>query len=127
MTQSADQGAWVDLTAPEPADVIATAVSRCPDVVALSSGGLRPVATYLTGRQVPGVHVDDDRVRVALVGAMGVPIPTIAAQVRAAVAPFAGGRAIDVDVVDIQPAASAPAREAGQANELRPAPQARGG
>ena len=121
MTQSADQGAWAGLTAPapgpEPADLVAAAVAVCPGVVALSSGGRRPVATYLSGRQVKGVHIDADRIRVALVGAMGVPIPTIAAQVREAVSPYAGGRAVDVDVVDIEPATSAYA----------PAPQVSGG
>lgn len=102
MTQPAEQGAGADLAASEPADLIATAVVGCAGVVSLSSGGLRPVATYLPGRLVPGVHVDDDRIRVALVGAIGVPIPVLAAQVRAAVGPYAAGRAVDVDVVDIQ-------------------------
>ena len=101
MTQAAGEGAWVDLSAS--ADRIAAEVRKCAGVVSLSSRGHRPVATYLPGRQIPGVQLEGDRIRVGVVGAMGVPIPVLASQVRAAVAPFAHGRAIDVDVVDIQP------------------------
>lgn len=104
MTQPAAQGFFpADVAAPDLADRVAAAVQSCSGVVSLSSGGLRPVATYLPGRQVTGVDVDDQRIRVAVVGALGMPIPVLAAQVRAALVPFAGGRVVDVDVVDVQP------------------------
>lgn len=89
----------------EPADLIAAAVLRCPAVVALHPGGHRQVATYLPGRRVAGVHVDDDGIRIALVGVIGVPVRELDAQVRSAVAPYALGRPVDVYVADIQPTA----------------------
>ena len=101
VTHGAGEAGWSDLSAS--VDRIAAEVLRCAGVVALSSKGHRPVATYLPGRQVSGVQLEGDRIRVGVVGAMGVPIPVLAAQVRAAVAPLAHGRAVDVDVVDIQP------------------------
>ena len=88
---------------PDLADLVAEAVKNCSGVVALSSGGRRPVATYLPGRQVSGVHIDDHRIRVGVVGALGMPIPVLAAQIRAALVPYAKGRVVDVDVVDVRP------------------------
>ena len=84
------------------ADAIAAAVTACPAVAALHGGGLRRTATYLPGRLVEGVHVDDDRVRVSVVAAQGVPVAEVAEQIRAAVAPLAPGRAVDVHIADLQ-------------------------
>ena len=108
MTQPAAQGPSAVVVAPSLADQVAAAVRSCSGVVSLASGGRRPVATYLPGRQVTGVHIDDRRIRVAVVGALGMPIPVLAAQVRAALVPFAGNRVVDVDVVDLQPAPDLP-------------------
>ncbi|WP_239137009.1 hypothetical protein [Sphaerisporangium rufum] len=82
----------------EPADRIAAAVTGCPDVAGLARG---PLATYLAGRTVPGVAVRDDAIEVAVVARYGRPLAEIAEQVRAAVAPLAGGRPVDVRVDDI--------------------------
>ncbi len=94
------------------ADAIVAAVTACPAVASLHGGGLRRTATYLPGRLVEGVHIDDDRVRVSVVAFQGIPVSQVADQIRAAVAPLVPGTAIDVHVADLQltelPAAPAP-------------------
>jgi len=84
------------------ADVIAAATSSCPAVVRLVAGFPQVVATYLPGRRVEGVRIEDERVLVSVVLAYGVPVSALDAQVRAALAPHAGGRSIDVHVADVQ-------------------------
>jgi hypothetical protein len=87
-------------TARETADAVAVAVLACPAVVRLVDDGV--VATFLPGRRVGGVRVDDDSCEVAVaVRADGRPIPEIAEQVRAAAATAAGDRAVDVLVADL--------------------------
>jgi hypothetical protein len=91
------------------ADSIATAVLACPAVAALHPGGLvHRTVTYLPGRRVEGVHVDDDRIAVSVVGVQGIPVTLLAGQVRSAIAPLAGGRPIDVHVADVAPLADLP-------------------
>jgi hypothetical protein len=102
--------AWTEAAT---ADAVAAAVAACPAVVSLHGGGLRRTATYLPGRLVEGVHVDEDRVRVAVVAAQGVPVGVLAEQVRAAVAPLAPGRAVDVHVADLQLTGEQPASASG--------------
>lgn len=84
------------------ADAVAAAVAACPAVASLHGGGLRRTATYLPGRLVEGVHLDEDRVRISVVVAAGVPVSVLAEQVRAAVAPLTPGLAVDVHVADVQ-------------------------
>jgi hypothetical protein len=84
-------------------DLLAAAVLACPAVVSLHPGGLHYVATYLPGRRVAGVRVDDTVVEVAVVAATGVPVHVVAAQVRSAVAVLAAGRAVDVHIADVAP------------------------
>jgi len=86
------------------AEAIAAAVRTAPAVAGLHAGDLRLVVTLLPGRRVEGVQVTDDRVTVSVVAVQGVPVPVLAGQVRARVAPLAGGRAVDVHVADVQPA-----------------------
>jgi hypothetical protein len=86
------------------AEAIAAAVRTAPAVAGLHAGGLRLVVTLLPGRRVEGVQVTDDRVTVSVVAVQGVPVPVLAGQVRARVAPLAGGRGVDVHVADLQPA-----------------------
>jgi hypothetical protein len=88
-------------TAPD-ADAIASVTRRCPAVADLHGGGLVQVATYLPGRRVDGVRVEDDRVLVSVVAAWGMPLIALTEQVRAAVTPLAGGRRVDVHVADIR-------------------------
>jgi hypothetical protein len=110
----ASPGATVPPTAPVAAaplepDLVAAAVLACPAVLELHAGGLRQVATYLPGRRVTGVRTDAEVIQVSVVAAAGVPIPAVAAQVRAAVAPLAGDRPVDVHIADVAvPAVAAP-------------------
>jgi hypothetical protein len=98
--------AWTEAAT---ADAVAAAVLACPAVASLHGGGLRRTATYLPGRLVEGVHVDEDRIRVSVVAVQDVPVPVLAEQIRAAVAPLAPGRAIDVHLADLQLAGDQPA------------------
>ncbi|MGY5884647.1 hypothetical protein [Modestobacter lacusdianchii] len=103
------------------ADAIAAAAVRCPAVASLSSGGLRPVATYLPGRRVDGVRVDSGRVLVSVVAVQGVPIIVIADQVRQAVGPIVGGQLVDVHVADVQlPEEQPPALPPGPSGAAAP-------
>jgi hypothetical protein len=86
------------------ADGVAAAVLTCPAVAGLDAGGVgHRTVTYLPGRRVEGVHVDDERIAVAVVGVQGIPMAVLADQVRRAVAPWAGGRPVDVHVADLRP------------------------
>jgi hypothetical protein len=90
------------------ADAIASAVRRCPAVADLHGGGPVRVATFLPGRRVNGVRVDDDRVQVSVVAAYGIPLTALADQVRSAVAALTGARQIDVHIADLQLPADQP-------------------
>lgn len=83
------------------ADRVLTAVLACPGVAGVGSGPANPIATYLPGRQVPGIRLDSDRITVAVVARYPTPVPDAAAQVRDAVAGIARGRPVDVHVSDI--------------------------
>jgi hypothetical protein len=91
--------AWTEAAT---ADAIAAAVAACPAVASLHGGGLRRTATFLPGRLIEGVHLDEDRVRVSVVAAQRVPVGVLAEQVRAAVAPLVPGRVVDVHVADVR-------------------------
>ncbi len=84
------------------ADAVAAAVLGCPAVADLHGGGMRQVATYLPGRRVNGVQVDDERLQVAVVGVWGISVHELDEQVRAAVAPLALGRPVHILVADLQ-------------------------
>jgi hypothetical protein len=83
------------------ADSLAAAVVACPAVARLHPGGMKFVATYLPGRRIVGVRVEDDRVLVSTVLSQGSSVRTLENQVRAALAPLVGGREIDVHVADV--------------------------
>ena len=82
-------------------DAIATAVRSCAGIDDLYAGYPVEVATYLPGRRVAGVRVADATVEVQVRARWGRPLPLIAAEVQAAVAPLAGGRRVDVLIADI--------------------------
>jgi hypothetical protein len=85
------------------ADAVAAAVLACPAVAGLHPGTVgRRVVTYLPGRRLEGVHVDEDRITVSVVGLQGIPVSLLSDQVRTAVAPLAAGRAVDVHVADLR-------------------------
>jgi hypothetical protein len=90
-------------------DAVAAIVRGCAGVSALDGGPFGEVASYLPGRTVPGVAVDDNRIRVQVRSRWGVPAADVAALITAALAPLAGPRPVDVAIADIDdpPAAQA--------------------
>jgi hypothetical protein len=88
-------------------DAVATAVAGCAGVAALDSGQFGEVASYLPGRQVPGVVVRPDSVLVQVRSRWGVPAAVLLAQITAAVTPAAAGRRVDVVIGDIDDPPSA--------------------
>jgi hypothetical protein len=87
--------------APTKADDVAAAVAAAPGVAALSGGRLGGVGTYLPGRRVTGVVVRDGDIEVHVIGRYGVPVGTIAAEVRRAAEPFASGQPVHVIIEDL--------------------------
>ena len=84
-----------------PVEAVAAAVERCAGVASLSAGALGGFGTYLPGRRIAGVRVGDDAVELHVVARWGISIPSLAADVRAAVAPLVPGRTVDVVVDDV--------------------------
>jgi hypothetical protein len=96
-------------------DAVAAAVRGCPAVHDLDGGRLGGVATYLPGRRVPGIRIEDDRIEVHVRAVWNQPVGLVAQQIRAVLATLSGGRVIDVVLTDIA--------EPGQPRQL-PAPAA---
>ena len=83
-------------------DAIAAAIMACPAVAGLHEGGNLAVATYLPGRRVVGVRVEDQRVLVSVVLGSGSSVRMLESQVRSALAPHVRGRRVDVHVADVE-------------------------
>ena len=75
-----------DLT---PAEVVAAAVLAVPGVVRLHGGRFGELGTYLPGRRVTGVRIDDEGTEVHVVVSDLVPVPDTAARVQRAVSAVA--------------------------------------
>ena len=104
-------------------DAVAALVRGCAGVSALDGGPFGEVASYLPGRTVPGVAVDDNRIRVQVRSRWGVPAADVAALITAALAPLAGPRPIDVAIADIDdPPVAPPVRVTAGAVSSRPDP-----
>ncbi len=102
--EAADRSAGQDQAAAPgvtDADLIRAAALDCPDVAAISAGAFGQVASYLPGRIVPGVRVDDVRVEVHVVARYGPPLREVADQIGDAVAPLLAGRPLRVVIDDI--------------------------
>jgi hypothetical protein len=84
------------------ARAVAERIVACPGVARLSGGAFGEVATYLPGLRVPGVRLVGGILEVHVVSRWDVPVPTLAAEVRAAVAPAAGGHEVAVFIDDIE-------------------------
>jgi hypothetical protein len=82
-------------------DAVATAVRGCPGVLDLDGGPPQMTATYLPGRRVDGVRVDRLAVAVQVRARWGVPVSELSTQIRAALAPVAAGRRIDIVWADV--------------------------
>lgn len=87
--------------APAKADEVAAAVAAAPGVAALSEGRPGGVSTYVPGRRVTGVVVREGDIEVHVIGRYGVPVGTIAAEVRRAAEPFASGHPVYVIIEDL--------------------------
>lgn len=86
----------------ETADAVAAAALALPCVVRLAADGPAQVATYLPGRRVAGVAVREDVCEVAVVLQLqDRPLPELADEVRRAVVPHVGSRAVDVVIADV--------------------------
>jgi hypothetical protein len=104
-------------------DAVAAIVRGCAGVSALDSGPFGEVASYLPGRTVPGVAVDDTRIRVQVRSKWGVPATDVATLITAALAPLAGPRPVDVAIADIDdPPVTLPAGVATGMVSPRPDP-----
>jgi hypothetical protein len=104
-------------------DAVAAIVRGCAGVSALDGGPFGEVTSYLPGRTVPGVAVDDNRIRVQVRSKWGVPASDVAALITAALAPLAGPRAVDVAIADIDdPPVDLPVQMPAGTGVPRPAP-----
>ena len=72
-----------------PAEAVAAAVLAVPGVVRLHGGRFGELGTYLPGRRVTGVRLDDEGTEVHIVVSDLVPVPETAARVRRAVSAIA--------------------------------------
>ncbi len=81
---------------------MAEVVRRCPDVADLTGGPFGTVATYLPGKRLSGIALREDEVEVSIVVQRGRPLPEIADEVRAALAPLVGDRAVNVHIGGIR-------------------------
>ncbi|MEZ7131860.1 hypothetical protein ACBR40_41555 [Nonomuraea sp. AD125B] len=89
-------------TGPEDeAPAIAERVRSCDGVAGLSSGPFGTVATYLPGRRLTGVSVNDRAVEIAIVATLDRPLLETADEVRRAVTDLAGERLVNVRIDDI--------------------------
>lgn len=101
--------------APELADQVAEAVRAVPGVHDLHGGVLGEVGTYLPGRRVAGVRIEDQRCEVHVALEWDADLAATVEAVRTAVRPLVGG-AVDVTVEDlVLPADDAPAAPAAPA------------
>ena len=86
---------------PTVADLVAAAVRACPLVADLHGGAFGEVATYLPGRRIPGIRIDEFAITVHVVARFPAVLSQVADEVRAAVAPYSGAKAVDVVIEDI--------------------------
>jgi hypothetical protein len=102
MTQPAEENPPVRArSAVTTADEVAAAVAAAPGVSRLSGGHLGGVGTNLPGRRVTGVVLREEDLEVHVIGRYGTPVGAIAAEVRRAAEPFAGGRPVHVIIEDL--------------------------
>lgn len=107
-----------DLAGAVDVDLVAERAGRCRSVARLSGGLYGEVASYLPGRRVRGVRTADGQVEVHVVACWDVPVADVAAEVREAVGPIAGGLPINVCIDDVElPEASSSPRETAQIQE----------
>jgi hypothetical protein len=82
-------------------EAVAAAVEGCVGVSGLDSGRFGEVASYLPGRQVPGVIVRRQSVLIRVRARWGLQVADLLSQITAAVRPITGGCRVQVVVGDI--------------------------
>ncbi|MEV1170057.1 hypothetical protein [Nonomuraea sp. NPDC049784] len=83
------------------ASAIAERARSCQGVAGLSGGPFGTVATYLPGKRLMGVSVNDRAVEIAIVATLDRPLPETADEVRRAVLDLAGDRQVNVRIHDV--------------------------
>jgi hypothetical protein len=82
-------------------EAVAAAVRGCAGVSRLDGGRFGEVASYLPGRQVPGVIVRQQAVLIRVRARWGLQVADLLSQITAAVTPITRGRRVQVVVGDI--------------------------
>ncbi len=82
-------------------EAVSAAVQGCAGVSGLDSGRFGEVASYLPGRQVPGVIVRRQSVLIRVRARWGLQVADLLSQITAAVTPITRGRRVQVVVGDI--------------------------
>jgi hypothetical protein len=82
-------------------DLVAVAVLACPLVAGLHGGTFGEVATYLPGRRVTGIRTTPTGLEIHVIARFPATAARLADQIRAAVAPWAGGLPVDVVLEDV--------------------------
>ncbi|MGW1681787.1 hypothetical protein [Saccharopolyspora sp. NPDC002376] len=84
------------------ADAVTTAVAACPLVAGLHGGRYGHIATYMPGRRVVGIRLTETELAIHIVARYPFVVAEVADQVRAAVAPYAGGLTVTVVIEDLE-------------------------
>ncbi len=82
---------------------IAAEAQAHPAVVRLDGGPFERTTTYLPGRRLVGVRVDEEagRAEIGVVLRLDRPLPEVVAELRQRVAELTGGMPVDVTVADL--------------------------
>ena len=83
-------------------EAVAAAALGCPLIAGLTGGRFGEIATYRPCQRILGVREVDGEVEVHVIARWGTPLEEVAAALRAAVAPYAGGLPVAVFVEDIE-------------------------
>jgi len=83
-------------------DAVAATVRSCHFVSDLAAGGPGSPATYLPGRRLSGIAVDEARVRIQVRSCWAAPAHLVVAEIEAAVRPLVGDRMIELTIADIE-------------------------
>lgn len=85
------------------AEAIADRVREHPSVAGLHGGPFGTVTSYLPGRKVVGVRIDeaDGSVQLSVVARLGVPLPQVVAELRDWVTTVAGPVPVDITIADL--------------------------
>ena len=92
---------------PEIAEVVGQATTSVSGVAGLHPGMFGVIGTYLPGRRVPGIRVDENSVEIHVTAVYGSDLSALAAAIRSRVSILTGTRDVNVCVEDVT-AASPP-------------------